>query len=278
MTFRDILVQVDTADASPARARFAAALAGRHRAHLTGVFLRSEFLRQYMVPEAIAGLPPAEINRLVKEHEDAVAEASESARLAFESAAAQAEVTSDWLAVNGDSPRDLLACARRFDLTVLPTMTTPSVGQQRIAAAEIAMGSGGSVVVTPDDVSATGIGKRVLVAWNGSREASRALREAWPLLHGAEQVHVLIVSPHGDSGPESLLQRHLEHHGCQANIIVDRSGDALAGEVIRRQVRDLEADLVVMGLYGRPRLQELVLGGVSRDLLAAPPVPLLVAH
>ena len=278
MTFRDILVQVDTGPQSAPRARFAAALAGRYRAHLTGVFLRTEFLRQYLVPDAIAGLPPAEIHRLVKEHEDAVAAAAETARLAFEAAAAEAEATSDWLAVNGDSAVDLIACARRFDLTVMARETEPNLGQQRITAADIALGSGGPVLVTPDEVSSTAIAKRVLVAWNGGREASRALREAWPLLHNADEVHVLIVSPHGDRGPESLLQRHLEHHGCKANIIVDRGEDALAGEVIRRQVRALDVDLVVMGLYGRPRLQELVLGGVSRELLAEPPAPLLVAH
>ena len=227
MTFRDILVQADTAQAAAARLRYAAALAGRFRAHLTGLFLRTEFLRQYLVPDAIAGLPPAEIHRLVKEHEDAVAADAEQARLMFEAAAAEAGAASDWLTVNGDSADDLIACARRADLTVIGTQAAPKFGQQRISAADVAIGSGGPVLVIPDDASSTAIGQRILVAWNGGREAARALREAWPLLHAAEEVHVLIVSAHGDRGPDSLLQRHLEHHGCTANIIVDRTDGRL---------------------------------------------------
>jgi nucleotide-binding universal stress UspA family protein len=278
MSYRDILVQADTTTASVTRSRLAAQLAGRFGAHLTGVFLKTEFLRQYMVPEAISGLPASEIERMVKEHEDAVGEAAEHARLAFEAAAAQAGVTSDWLMVSGDTPQDLLACARRVDLTILPTATTPNLGQQRITAAEVAIGGGGPVLVTPEAVTDARFGSRVLVAWNGSKEAARALRDAWPIIQQADDVHVLIVSPQGDTGPESLLQRHLEHHGCDAKILIDRSDDASAGEVLRQQVRELQADLVVMGLYGQSRLQELVLGGVSRDLLKSSPVPLFVAH
>jgi nucleotide-binding universal stress UspA family protein len=278
MTYRNILVQADTTTPSLTRSRLAAQLAGRFGAHLTGVFLKTEFLRQYMVPEAISGLPAAEIDRLVKEHEDAVSEAAEHARLSFEAAAAQAGVSSDWLVVSGDTPEDLMACARRMDLAILPTATTPNLGQQRITAAEIALGGGGPVLVVPDAVTEVECGKRVLIAWNGSKEASRALRDAWPLIQQAETVNVLIVSPHGDTGPESLLQRHLERHGCNANITVDRSEDASAGEVLRQKIRELKADLVVMGLYGHARLQELVLGGVSRDLLKSSPAPLLVAH
>lgn len=278
MTFRDILVQADTTTASVIRSRAAALLAGRFGAHLTGVFLKTEFLRQYMVPEAVSGLPASEIERMVKEHEDAVAEAAEHARLSFEAAAAQAGVASDWLLISGDTPQDLLACARRVDLTVLPTATTPNLGQQRITAAEIAIGAGGPVLIIPEGVTEAHVARKVLVAWNGSKEAARALRDAWPVVQQAEEVHVLIVSPDGDTGPESLLQRHLEHHGCAAKVIVDRSDDASAGEVLRQQVRELRADLVVMGLFGQPRLRELVLGGVSRDLLKSSPVPLLVAH
>ena len=277
MTYRDILVQVASGEEGAARARLASSVAGRFGAHLTGVFLKSAFLRQYMAPEAVAGLPASEIRRLVDEHEAAVDRAAEAGRLVFEAAAADADVKSSWMTISGDTPFDLLACVRRMDLTIMPVSCTAALGQEKITAASVALGGGGPVLVVPDGVSAS-FGKRALVAWNGSREAARALRDAWPLLQAADEVHVLVVAREGDGGPESLLQRHLERHGCTSDIVVDRSDDAQAAAVIRRHAEALKADLLVMGVYGRPRLQELVLGGVSHDLLAAPPAPLLLSH
>ena len=114
---------------------------------------------------------------------------------------------------------------------------------------------------------------------NASNKAScSAVRDAWPLLEQAKEVHLLTVTPHGDGGPDGYLQRHFERHGLKANLIVDRRADLDASAILRGCVSSLQIDLVVMGLYGRPRLQELVLGGVSHDLLAHPPTPLLVSH
>ncbi|NBU29721.1 MAG: universal stress protein, partial [Caulobacteraceae bacterium] len=73
-------------------------------------------------------------------------------------------------------------------------------------------------------------------------------------------------------------QRLFERHGRKANLILDRSKDGSVADILRNQVKALGADLVVMGLYGRPRLQELVLGGLSRDLLSDPPTAILVSH
>ena len=70
----------------------------------------------------------------------------------------------------------------------------------------------------------------------------------------------------------------MERHGVEPNLIEHDADDALAGDILRREARDRGADLVVMGLYGHTRLRELILGGVSRELLAEPPTPLLVVH
>jgi nucleotide-binding universal stress UspA family protein len=98
------------------------------------------------------------------------------------------------------------------------------------------------------------------------------------LIADAEELHILAVSPRDPGSPDAGLQRLLEHHGRSANLIVDPSPDGSAGEVLERQVAAQKADMVVMGLFGRPRLQELVLGGVSRHMLDRLPVPLFVSH
>ena len=278
MTFRDILVQIDETGAARARAAAAAALAARAQAHLTGVFLKSQFLRTYMGAESLSYMPPDTIERLLQDHASGVAEAAEAARDIFETAAGDAGVESAWLELEGDDDLALTACARRFDLTVLPPLARTSLGLMQIPAANIAMAVGGPVLVVPEAGLAATPADRILVAWKGSRESARALHDAWPLLAEASEVHVLVVSREGEGGPEGLLQRHFERHGCKANIIVDRSDDVSAADILRRQVKALDADLVVMGLYGRPRLSEFILGGVSRDLLAAPPVGLFLSH
>lgn len=278
MTYRDILVQIDDRPASMARAAAAATLAARLKARLVGVFLKSNFIRNYMAGEALAYMSPGAIDALLTEHAAAVEKASEASRETFELAASNARVDSDWLAVDGDSDHALIACARRFDLTVFPTEATASLGAQRISAGAVGLASGGPLLIVPDRGVGPTCCERVLIAWKGTRESARALRDAWPLIRSAKEVHVLVVAPEGEGGPDGLLQRHLEHHGCKPNLIVDRSDDASAGEILRKQAEALNADLIVMGLYGRPKLQELVLGGVSHDLLRDAPCALLVSH
>lgn len=278
MTYRDILVQIDERPASVARAAAAADLAARSKAHLTGVFLKTEFLRDPMVAESLAYMPPDALDALIKEQDAIMVRASETAREVFEKAAGDANVASDWRVVDDSFDDTMVACARRFDLTVFPAVAEVSLGRSRISAASLALGSGGPVLVMPHGGPRPSLAQRVLIAWKGSRESARALRDAWPLVSQAKEVHVLVVSPHGEAGPDGMLQRHLEHHGLKADLIVDRSHDASAGEIIRNQIKALDADLVVMGVYGRSRLQELVLGGVSRDLLRDPPCALLISH
>ncbi|MFN3522693.1 MAG: universal stress protein [Phenylobacterium sp.] len=278
MTFRDILVQVDETPASVARMRAAAALARRSNAHLTGLFLTSDYLRQYMAAEGLAFLPPDTIAQIVGDHGKAVDEAAEAARMRFEAAAGDAGARSAFVKISGDTPDGLIACARRHDLTITPRHAKACLTDHRISAADLAMASGGPVLILPDEGYAPPIGKRVMVAWNGGREAARALRDAWPLIAEAEELHVLVVSPSGEGGPDGMLQRHLERHGRSANLILDPSHDESAGEVLERQVAEYDIDLVVMGLFGRPRLQELVLGGVSQRMLSRLPTPILVSH
>ncbi len=278
MSYRDILVVMDQAESGAMRARLGADLASRWNARLSGLFPTSDFLLQFGAAEALTGLSPADIDRILRDHVKAVEDASEIARRKFEAAAGEAGVASDWMTVNGDHDDALVACARRTDLTIMPNRMVIHMGQRHVDAANVGVACGGPVLITPHDDYAPPIGKRVLIAWNGSREASRALRDGWPFIETAEEVHVLIVSPHGEGGPDGVLQRLLERHGIEANLIVDPSEDESAADVIERQMAEFDVDLLIMGLYGRSRLRELVLGGVSRQLLKDMPAPILMSH
>jgi nucleotide-binding universal stress UspA family protein len=275
MTYSDILVQIDAEHGAKLRAKTAVAIAERTGARLTGAFLKSEFLVTYGSGEGLGFMTPTDFETMLKQHTDSIARASGAAREILAQAAKSAGVTFDWIEIEGDTDEPLGACARFFDLTILPSIARTSHGLNRISAASVAMASGGPVLVLPEQGFTPSIGKRVLVAWKDTRESARALRDAWPILEAAEEVTVVSVS---SDGPDDLLERHLKRHGCKAKVVVDRRTDAPASDLLRLEAGKAGADLLVMGLYGRPRLQELVLGGVSRDLLQDPPVPLLVSH
>lgn len=278
MSFRQIIVQLDEGAASGLRAKAAADLAQRHGAHLTGVFLSSEYVRQYMAAESLSALPADVVQQVLSGHEAAVAKHAGEAQAQFEAACVASGVSHDWRMVSGDSPQPFLALARRSDLTIFPRQAKACLSEHGLSAAQVALASGGPVLITPDDDYAPPMGRRVLVAWNGGREAARALQDAWPILQQAETVHVLTVSPDGDGDPDGLLKHLLASHGVKAELLTDPSQDESAVEVITRQVAELGADLLVMGLYGRPRLQELLLGGVSRAMVAASPIPIFASH
>jgi len=279
MSIRDILVQTDDTLASIPRLRAAADLARRFQAHLTGAFLATETPPDFLLgDESYITFTPEIVAEVMNTHAETLAGRSESARQTFENAAGEAGVRSEWRTATRDARAWLVSAARRSDLLVIPRSVAPCLARDAIAAGDVALSMGGPVLITPENDFAPSVGKRILVAWNGSREASRALRDAWPLIAEAEELHILVVSSKGNLGPDAGLQRLIEHHGLVANLIVDPSDDGSAGDILRRQVEAQHADLVVMGLYGRPRLQELVLGGVSRQMLAESPVPMLVSH
>ena len=123
----------------------------------------------------------------------------------------------------------------------------------------------------------TPIGRRILIAWKGVREAARALRDAWPLIERADEVAVVMV---GDVAADEVeqIRGRFARHGRNVEVFVEKEQDARAPEALRARVEDWKADLLVMGLYGRPRLAELVLGGVSREMIARAPCNLFVSH
>jgi nucleotide-binding universal stress UspA family protein len=152
-----------------------------------------------------------------------------------------------------DAPEDvILACSR-------PTLVVPFAGRR------------------PDR-----IGENVLVAWNGSREAGRAVQDALPLLTMSGAVTVLLVDPEEDAEVELAedLVTHLGRHGLRAETQVIRHELATlsVADTLLAQVARLDADLLIMGAYGHSRLREMILGGVTRDILRNMNIPVLMAH
>lgn len=278
MTYRSVLVQVDLTHGAKARIAAAARIAANHKASLTGLFLTSAVTPAYMIGDGMV-LAAEAVEAFFEEREVQNVKASEAARQIFDAAVREAGVPAYWQDISGDSDEQIIAHARRHDLAVLPRRMKATIGGETISAERVGMACGGPVLVLPDAGYPATFGKKILVAWKDSRESARVLRDAWPFLGAAEEVHFVTAARDGERQLDEVLQRHLKNHGCrEARLVMDQDTDASTGEVIRRHIDMLGADMVVLGLYGHSRLQEFVLGGVSRNLLGNLTMPLLVSH
>lgn len=179
---------------------------------------------------------------------------------------------------------DLVASRARFaDLVVLPRPYGPGQGPEAEAVVEAALFEGQSaVLVLPGDHPTVAMPRRIVVAWNQSAEARIAVRKALPLLKAADLVNIAVVDPssHGPerSDPGGMLCQMLVRHGVRAEVSVLARALPRVSDVLARHLRDMNADLLVMGAYGHSRLRESVLGGATRHMLELAEVPVFMAH
>lgn len=274
MAFRNILVQVDTKAGSKARLEAAVDTAARYKAKLTGMLLKSAKL-----PAEVLGELSAETQKkLEDEHAAAAVKNAKAAKAAFKDATKGLEA-SEWLEFDGDHDDDIIACTRHFDLSIFPSVAGVEHSRNVILAEQIAMGSGGPVLILPVGGYKPRLATKVLLAWKDAREPARMLRDAWPLLTEAQEVHIVLAGREAEDDISPLLANHLKAHGINSwKVHVNRADDAPLGEVIRRHIDMVGADMVMLGLYGHARLQEYMFGGVSRNILTELHHPLFVSH
>ncbi|HMA49844.1 MAG TPA: universal stress protein [Magnetospirillaceae bacterium] len=237
---KDILVQLDGGEVSPRRLDAAIELAQRFGARVTGLFAQKE-------SDAAALVARRPGTRL--------AEAAADSRLKFEAAIAAAKLTGRWLALAHGDPgfvtTEVAFCARYFDLAVIGQGSGdyPQLPDDMVERAILE--SGRPVLVIPRSGKIDPIGKRIAVAWNASREASRALHDALPLMAGAEAVTLLSVprgaAPMPGDLPEMDVIGHLAGHGVLARFERIRAEDIGVMDLLLSRAFDLGADLLVMG-------------------------------
>lgn len=171
--------------------------------------------------------------------------------------------------------------ARTHDLALLPVSGS---GEDSVELAEaLIFGSGRPVLLFDPDKAPLGPRsiETVLVAWDGSRCAARAVADALPLLRRARDIHVLTVLGENraiDAGRAAGLVRHLSIHGLSSEPYEIEVGDKTIGDVFEREAAVFSADLLVMGAFGHSRLREFVLGGATRSMIRRPPCPVLLSH
>ena len=240
---KDILVQLDGGEVSARRLETALLLARRFEARLTGLFAQKE-------SDAAALVARRASSRLEAE--------AAASRQSFEEAVGASGVTGRWMALSHGDPGFVVVetafCARFADLAVIGQGSSDYPQLPDDLVERVALESGRPVLVIPRSGPTVELGKSVVVAWNASRESSRALHDALPLLGAAEQVTLLSV-PRGDTPvPSDLPQMdiidHLAARGIGAKMERFRAEDIGVMDLLLSRAYDLGADLLVMG-FGR---------------------------
>jgi nucleotide-binding universal stress UspA family protein len=279
MNYKSIVVQLDTSKRAQVRLESAVRLASQFGAHLTGLFaMFTPDPRAFQVMAGTAGY--YEDNERTREEDRGALE-----RL-FRAELVRAGLHGDWVTTSEYANTSVPRLGRCADL-IIAGQDDPGDPEAYVAdrfPEHLVLGSGRPVLLIPYAGTFPTVGKHVMIAWDGSREATRAVHDALPLLQQATGVIVVTVdkirdNAHDSRIPASEITTVLARHGVSVEInVIDGGHDLPIGDALLSHAADNAVDLIVMGAYGHTRWQELILGGATRTMLDSMTVPVLMSH
>jgi len=243
---------------------------------------------------ALSVVPPVAViteangySMVIDDHCNAYRERNPALRAAFEAAAANRGFTTEWRDDDaGAFPviDRVLPYARAADLIIVSqTDPTWAASGWLDIADRLAIEAGRPVLIIPNEGMHARTGEKVLVAWNGRREAARATFDALPILRRAKEVRVVWVNPQSEDEPSGDVPAAdictaLARHAVRCEATEQLRPKANVGETLLACAEETNADLLVMGCYGHTRLREFVFGGASRHVLGKMTIPVLMSH
>ncbi len=280
MSYKTILVHVDESHAVDANVAVACKIAEKENAHLIGAAMTGVSRFLYQVAEGNPNDP------VVAPHLEAMRQRATALLRKFEDQARQFEVTSiETRLIDDDAVGGLTLQAPYCDLVVLgqydpEAFPFSAIGQD--LPAHVVLNTHCPVLVVPYAGSFDTVGERVLVAWNASPEATRAVRDALPLLKRAKIVEVVLFNPKSQPDafspdPGADIALYLARHGIKVEVMLQTTEIDVGNALLSLSV-DLGSDLLVMGCYGRSRFREMMLGGASRTILQDAIIPVFMSH
>lgn len=274
MSYKDLLVLIDPSGAGANVLECAVNLAAAHEAHLTGLYLGYDPLIGF----AEAQLPA----ELLQTHQENLVRSEQEARGRFEETCRRTGINAEWRAATEARLANLILSVRYVDLVVMSgeAANTADLVVHRYAD-NVVMSGGRPVLLIPESYRWEQGFQQAMVAWDGSREATRAVHDALPLLRDARKVTVMEVTDRDDSvarDPGSDIAAHLARHGLATESAHSVKTELSVGDQLLSACVDHGADLLVAGAYGHSRLRELALGGVTRHLMSHLTVPVLFSH
>lgn len=279
MTMRDFVVLLDENKAQPTL-EAACDLAARLQAQVTALGLRSG----RPLPGFIAAELPSDMLGNIAARDR---ELGATQRRAAEAVAARHGVAMAWQDLGSDpagAGETAGVAARYSDLLVVGQPPLDNGGDGRADLVQtLLVGTGRPVLVVPAVGAVRGFGQRAMVAWDGGREAARAVADALPLLRRADEVEVVTIDAARrfapvEAEPGSAITTHLVRHGAKARLVRLESGPLSVADLLLNRAADRGHDLLVMGAYAHSRLRDLVLGGVTRHMLKHMTLPIFTSH
>ena len=281
MSLKDILVCLDAGSASAGRLHLAIALAREHGSALSAAFLEHDPAPEHPDVNALpVGLATPSAAMIGLRRETASAADQE---LRFRHCQQMLGTHGEWHHLDRGHTVRLIDLARTPDLVVMGQTSPHARRSPWWRIDDIIVACGRPVLLVPYVGSYPEVGRRVLIAWDDSREATRALHDALPIIEGALTVTVLMVRTNGtaaqyDRAATQRVIRHLARHDIAARADHSVCGDTAVSDVLLSAAMDCAADLIVAGGYHRAPWREALIGGVSRALLHSMTVPVLMSH
>lgn len=273
---KDVMLRLDGTAADEVRLAAVNHIADLFDSHVIGLFIN--VLPVVIAPEdGIGAARAAELLEAARQAGDKV-----EARLGERLNRLQKPVELRRFDIVSDAAENVVAREARAADTFVALRPNGAPQEPEHLVESVLFGSGRHVFLVPNRRPAKAMLKRIVVAWNGSRESARALAEALPYLHKATEAAVVVVDDEPPLETKAVLGldavNHLKHHDINAVLHRVRMRDNDVGMTLIAEARRLEADLIVMGAYGHSRVREWLLGGATYTLLHKAPVPLLIAH
>ena len=275
---KDILVNLRVGDRPDVATPFAVSVAAALNAHLTATVFRCEPIIPVMVD--MYGIPPT----IIESQRLEIDKGARAAVSRFEDASRRAGIAGEAQFIDAPvdgAPGMLASIARRFDLTVLaqPQEAERTLGRLFIEAALFE--SGRPILAVPYIQTAPLKLERVLVGWDGSRSAARAIGDALPFLTRAQAIEIVMVTTEpakSDELPGADIAQHLARHGAKVAVERIPATDVDIASTILSHAADVSADFLVMGVYGHSRMREFMIGGATRGILGSMTIPVLMSH
>lgn len=274
---KDLIVNVTVGESRDVAGPYAISIAETFEAHVGAVAFSYD---PVIPPTVMGGIPASLIDAQRADNE----KAATGALAKFDAAAKRAGVSFESRIVGASlagAADTFGAMARRFDLSVIAQAEPEKVAPEELIVEGALFGSGRPVVVVPY-IQKSGVKlDRVMVAWDASRNAARAVADAMPFLAKAGVIDVVIVASERTKSDEVAgadIGHHLARHGLKVDVKRIVAADTDVANTILSHAADSSADFIVMGGYGHSRLREFVLGGATRGILSSMTVPVLMSH
>jgi nucleotide-binding universal stress UspA family protein len=274
---KDIIVNLSVTKNGSTVGNYAVSVAATLQAHLTGL----AFIYDPIVPISGTGYIPADVIESQRADNETAAEA---AIKDFTTATDRAGISAEPLMLTASltgAGDQFARMGRRFDLVIVGQAQPEMSTMEQIIGETTLFESGRPMIMVPYIQKAPFKTDNVMICWDGSRTAARAVADAIPIL--GESSRIEIVSVTSERGKEDEIEgadigQHLARHGLKVDVHRVSRGNIDVADALLSHAADSAADLMVMGGYGHSRLREFVLGGVTRSIFQSMTLPVLLSH